>query len=110
MPCARESRGEENDDLLAVDLHRALVVRVQAGDDLDQGRLAGAVVAEDAGDLAGVDGQVDALEGADGAVGLADVRSSGRAARPCAGVRSACSAMRVGHGQPTFRAVESFLT
>ena len=59
--------------LLAVDLQRALVVRVQAGDDLDQGRLAGAVVAEHAGDLAGVDRQVDALERPDGAVDLADV-------------------------------------
>ena len=48
-------------------------MRVQTGDDLDQGRLAGAVVAEDAGHLAGVHGQVDAFEGADGAVGLADV-------------------------------------
>src|SRR6478752_4473583 len=60
-------------DLLAVDLHRALVVRVEAGHDLDQGRLAGAVVAEDAGHLAGAHREVDALEGADGAVRLADV-------------------------------------
>ena len=51
----------------------ALVVRVQPRDDLDQGRLAGAVVAEDAGDLARPDLEVDAAQGPDGAVGLADV-------------------------------------
>jgi hypothetical protein len=49
-------------------------VRVQPGDDLDQGRLARAVVAKDARDLAGVDGQVDPLERADRAVRLSDVR------------------------------------
>ena len=36
-------------------------MRVQPGDDLDQRRLAGAVVAQHAGDLAGVDREVDAL-------------------------------------------------
>ena len=73
MPWSSASRGRTELHRLAVDDQLAVVVRVQPGHDLDQGRLAGAVVAEDAGDLAGVDGQVDPLERADGAVGLADV-------------------------------------
>jgi hypothetical protein len=48
-------------------------VLVQAGHDLDERRLAGTVVTEDAGDLAGVDLEVDALQRIDVAVGLADV-------------------------------------
>ena len=39
---------------LAVELHLALVVGLHAGEALDQGRLAGAVVADERGDLAGV--------------------------------------------------------
>jgi hypothetical protein len=58
--------------LLPVDLERALGVRVQPGNDLDEGRLARTVVAEHAGDLARVDGEVDAFECPDRAVGLAD--------------------------------------
>ena len=64
-------RGEV--DLLPVHRERAFVVRVQAGDDLDQGRLAGAVVAEDAGHLAGADREVDPPQGPDRAVALAHV-------------------------------------
>ena len=56
---------------LAVYLQRARAVRVEAGDDFDQGGLAGAVVTEDAGHLAGVHRQVDALQGGDGTVALA---------------------------------------
>jgi hypothetical protein len=66
------ARGAEG-DRVAVDLEGALGVRVQPGDDFDQGGLAGAVVAQHAGHLAGVDGQVDAGQGDDGAEGLADV-------------------------------------
>ena len=68
----RLARGGEV-DLLAVDLQGAVVVRMQAGDDLDQRRLAGAVVAEHPRDLARPDREVDALERPDGAVALADV-------------------------------------
>ena len=46
-------RGE--DDRLAVDEHGALVGPLEAGEDLDQRRLAGAVVAEQADHLAGTD-------------------------------------------------------
>lgn len=46
---------------------------MQAGDDLDQGGLAGPVVAEDTGDLPGPHPQVDVLQGDDVAVLLADV-------------------------------------
>ncbi len=59
--------------LLALDLEGAGVVLVQPCDDLDEGGLAGAVVAEDTGDLARRDLQGHPLEGADVAVVLADV-------------------------------------
>jgi hypothetical protein len=55
----------------AVDEEVALGVPVQPRDDLDEGGLAGAVVAQHAGDLAGVHGEVHAVQGADVAVGLA---------------------------------------
>ena len=42
-----------------------LVGLVRTGEDLDQGRLAGAVLAEQAVHLAGADVEVDAVEGAD---------------------------------------------
>ncbi len=64
------ARGGEA-DRFAVDEELALGVLVQPGDDLDEGGLAGAVVAEHAGHPSGVDGEVDAVQGADGAVGLA---------------------------------------
>ena len=47
--------------------------RDHAGEDLDQRRLAGAVVADQADDLADVDVQADAAERVDVAVGLRDV-------------------------------------
>src|SRR3954453_7607928 len=56
-----------------VDEELALGVLVQAGDDFDEGGLAGAVVAQYAGDLAGVHLQADPVQGADVAVGLARV-------------------------------------
>ncbi|CAM5436741.1 hypothetical protein SLAVM298S_01896 [Streptomyces lavendulae subsp. lavendulae] len=59
--------------LLPLDLEGAGVVPVQPRDDLDEGGLPCAVVAEHTGDPAGGDLQGDALEGADVAVVLADV-------------------------------------
>ena len=96
----RLARGAEGDDV-AVDLHRALVVGVQAGDDLDQGRLAGAVVAEDAGHLAGPDGEVDPLEGADRPVGLADVDHLDEGL-PRVQARVGVVSQGVGHVNPPF--------
>ncbi len=73
MPLPSASLGESNFDRLAVDEQLALGLLVQTGDDLDQRRLAGTVVAEDAGHLAGMHPQRDVLERGDVAVGLADV-------------------------------------
>src|SRR6185437_13609858 len=53
------------DDRLSLEQHLALVGYVHAGEDLDQRRLAGAVVSEHAGDLAGVHSQADVLERVD---------------------------------------------
>src|SRR5580765_2669637 len=58
---------------LSVDLHRAICVVVQTGDDLDERRLAGTVVPEDAGDLALTGRDVDTPKGMYVAVALADV-------------------------------------
>ncbi len=52
-------------DLAAVD-------GVDAGDAFDQRRLAGAVVADEGADLAGVDGEIDLGEDLDGAEALGD--------------------------------------
>jgi hypothetical protein len=49
-------------DLLALPTDRAAVGRVEPGDDLDQRRLAGAVVAEEADDLVVPDHEADVLE------------------------------------------------
>ena len=102
--------GEANVHLLPVDLQRALVVRVQPGHDLDQGRLAGAVVTEHAGHLAGVDRQVDALQRADRAVGLADVDHLDQRLALVQGRVGVFAAVVSVMTQPTFRVVESFLT
>ena len=59
-------------DGLAVEEDLALVDRVDAGDALDQRRLAGAVVADEGHDLAGRDVEVDLVEGLDGAEALRD--------------------------------------
>ena len=59
-------------NLLAFDEETAAVGLVHAGEDLDETRLAGAVVAENAGDLAGVHVRRDVLERDDVAVVLAD--------------------------------------
>ena len=62
---AAASRGVCRSRVRAVDEHLALVVGLHAGEALDEGGLAGAVVADQGGDLAGVDLEVDALEDAD---------------------------------------------
>ena len=72
MPSARASRGEWNSHRLAVDEQLALVGLMRAGEDLDEARLARAVVAEDARDLAGVDVRRDVVERHDVAVVLAE--------------------------------------
>ena len=59
--------------LLAVDQHGAGVDRVDAGQRLDQRRLAGAVLAHQRVHLAGVEPERDLVEGADAAEGDGDV-------------------------------------
>ena len=59
-------------DRLAAPADLALVGPVRAGQHLDQGGLAGAVLAEQAVHLAGPDDQVDAVERADAGEGLDD--------------------------------------
>ena len=73
---------------LAVEQQLALVVRVHAREDLDQRRLAGAVVAEHAGHLTGVDDGRDVLERDD----VAEVLDDARAPRAARGHRRAPSA------------------
>ena len=64
-PSACASRGLRKRDRLAVDQDLALAGLVHAGQDLDQRRLAGAIVAEQAMHLAGIDLDVDVLQRAD---------------------------------------------
>jgi hypothetical protein len=59
-------------DRLAVDGDRARVGAVHAGEDLHQGRLAGAVLADDRVDLARGAGEVDAVQDGDAVEGLDD--------------------------------------
>ena len=63
MPAAMASRGPADLHRLAVDEDLALVRLEQAVEDVHQGRLAGAVLAEQGVDLAGLDGQVDVVVG-----------------------------------------------
>jgi len=58
----RLTRPERQPDARSVHLHRARIGRVVAGENLDQGRLARAVLADEGMDLAGQDGQIDAGE------------------------------------------------
>jgi hypothetical protein len=57
---------------LAVEADRPLVGGLDAGDGLHHRRLAGAVVADEADDLAGVHGEVDPVQSLDRAEPLAD--------------------------------------
>ena len=72
MPSADASRGERGTNRDAVELDRAFVVGVRAAEDLDQGRLAGAVLAGEHMDLAAEALEVDVDEHRHGAEPLAD--------------------------------------
>jgi hypothetical protein len=83
---------------LALDQQLSFVGDMDAGEDLDQGRLAGAVVAEHAGHLAGVHLQGDVLQGVDAAEVLGDV--AGLQQRGLSGRRlGRRPAARVGRGR-----------
>ena len=66
--------GAVDGDAFAVEDHLTLVGRVDAGHDLDERRLAGAVVADQGDDLTGVHVDRDILERLHGAETLADAR------------------------------------
>ena len=66
------SRRRSEGYLLAVEYHLALVRLDDARHDLDERRFAGAVLAEDAVDLPGIDGQLSAIERAHAAITLRD--------------------------------------
>ena len=61
MPAALASAGPAKRDLPALHHQPAAARRLRAGDDLDQRRLAGAVVAEQCQHLAGMDVEADIL-------------------------------------------------
>ena len=65
MPASRERAGAPAGDRLAADEDLAAGRLDHAGEDLDQRRLAGAVVADQPDDLAAVDVQADAAERVD---------------------------------------------
>ena len=73
--------GGDSGRRLAVPRDPALVGLVDAGEHLDQGRLAGAVLAEQAVHLAGAHVEVDAAEGPDAGEALDDAGASPAAAR-----------------------------
>ena len=72
-PTLRAPSGEPIADVLAVDLDRAGVVADDAGEDLHERALAGAVGAQQRVHLARLDDQVGGLERDDRAVALRDV-------------------------------------
>ena len=74
-PTARASIGRWKCDRVAVEADLAMAGAEIAGDDLDQRRLAGAVVAHQADHLAREDLHIDAMQRADRAELLADARS-----------------------------------
>ena len=92
---------------LAVDADLAGIALICAGQDLDEGRLAGAVLAGERHHLAGVEGQVHVVEGLDAAEPLAD---SARLEE----WRRVARCRHVGHGDcrtaPPLRALASPLT
>ena len=85
MPASRERARVPAGDRLAADEDLAAGRLDHAGEDLDQRRLAGAVVADQADDLAAVDMKIDAAERIDAAVGFRDVAKLDQA---------------LGHGRP----------
>ena len=62
MPSSCASCGMRQRDRLAGELDGAAIRRLGAGEDLEQRRLAGAVLAEQRVDLSGSDLEVDVLE------------------------------------------------
>ena len=72
MPRAMASAGRREGDLLAVDRDGALVRLLHAVEDLHQGRLAGAVLADEGVDGALADGEVDVVVGDDAGEALGD--------------------------------------
>ncbi len=61
----------------AIEADGALVGGLESGEDVDQGRLAGAVAADEGVGLAGQDGEASVGEGGGGAVALDDAPSLG---------------------------------
>ena len=61
-----------DDDRLPVEHDRPAVRPLDAGEDLDEGRLAGSVLTDEGVDLTPGDGEVDVLEGVDARKGLVD--------------------------------------
>ena len=80
MPAACASRGLAKRTGVAVDRDGALVRRVHAREDVHQRRLAGAVLAEQRVDLAGLQVEIDAAQRLDAAEALGDARASSGAA------------------------------
>ena len=109
MPWLRDSRGEREVNLFAVDLHCSLIVGMQAGNDLDQCRLARSIVAEHTCHLTGVDDHVDSLEGSDRSVGLANIDHFDQRLT-LVQCRIGVFLQSVGHNMPTFLIVESRFT
>ena len=72
MPALIASVGDRNDTSRAVDGDRALVGTLHPVQDLHQGRLAGAVLADDRVDLAAGDPQVDVAVGDDAGESFGD--------------------------------------
>ena len=72
MPRSCASRGPCTSTGLPSKKYVAGVEGVDAGDALDQGGLAGAVVADEGGHLAGVDVEVDVVQDLHGAEALVD--------------------------------------
>ena len=70
----------------AVDRHAAVVLAVQAGDDLHQGRFAGAVLAHQAVDLAPAQHEVDVAQGRDAAERFGDAAQRGVFERAAAAI------------------------
>ena len=72
MPASIASRGDRNDDRPAVDADLALVRPVEAGEDVHERALAGAVLAEQRVDLARPQVEVDVVVGEDAREALDD--------------------------------------
>ena len=98
MPPSTASRGVTAASSRLADADGAAVGGVHAGDDLDQRRLAGAVLAEERVHLAGEDVEVDVLEHADAGEGLRDAGERDEGGHLAAPAGRAAAALR---GVPT---------